>query len=147
MTTLHKEPAGIVAYSKVRPKYPQVMQSTTNQRRRRILDESSVKKHFEVAEAMASDACGFLAVSLKRDATLETAEREMTFLGWSVMIDPPRPEAQAAIRSCEEAGIKVVMITGDHVSTAKAVARELGLFQNWLCSKRSGIETISDGSV
>ena len=51
----------------------------------------------------------------------------MTFLGLAGMIDPPRPEAKAAIRECEQAGIKVIMITGDHPLTAKAVADELGL--------------------
>jgi Ca2+-transporting ATPase len=51
----------------------------------------------------------------------------MTFLGLVGMIDPPRPEAQAAIATCREAGIRPVMITGDHPVTAQAVARELGL--------------------
>ncbi|MCI0580984.1 MAG: HAD-IC family P-type ATPase, partial [Chloroflexi bacterium] len=62
--------------------------------------------------------------------TLETAEHDMTFLGLVGMIDPPRPEAKAAIQTCEQAGIKVVMITGDHPLTAQAVARELGLLKN-----------------
>ena len=51
----------------------------------------------------------------------------MTLLGLAGMIDPPRREAKAAVRECEEAGIKVIMITGDHPLTAKAVAEELGL--------------------
>ncbi len=46
------------------------------------------------------------------------------------MIDPPRPEAKAAIAVCAEAGIRPVMITGDHPVTAQAVARELGLLRN-----------------
>ena len=54
----------------------------------------------------------------------------MTFLGLAGMIDPPRPEAKAAIAVCAEAGIRPVMITGDHPVTAQAVARELGLLQN-----------------
>ena len=53
----------------------------------------------------------------------------MTFLGLLGMIDPPRPEARAAIQTCELAGIKPVMITGDHPLTAEAVARELGLLE------------------
>jgi Ca2+-transporting ATPase len=53
----------------------------------------------------------------------------MTFLGLVGMIDPPRPEAKAAILICEQAGIKPVMITGDHPLTAQAVARELGLLK------------------
>ena len=54
-------------------------------------------------------------------------ESNLTFLGLQGMADPPRPEAKAAIRTCESAGIRVVMITGDHPVTALAVARELGL--------------------
>jgi len=51
----------------------------------------------------------------------------MTFLGLQGMIDPPRPEAVAAIRACQNAGIRVKMITGDHVITATAIARQIGL--------------------
>ena len=57
----------------------------------------------------------------------------MTFLGLVGMIDPPRPEAQAAIQKCEHAGIRVVMITGDHPLTAQAVACELA------CSRQDGL--------
>jgi Ca2+-transporting ATPase len=71
-----------------------------------------------------------LAIAHKRETTLQDAEREMTFLGLVGMIDPPRPEAQAAVAKCNEAGIKVVMITGDHPLTARAVASELGILKN-----------------
>lgn len=53
----------------------------------------------------------------------------MTFLGLAGMIDPPRPEAKPAIETCERAGIKPVMITGDHPVTVCAVARDLGLLK------------------
>ncbi len=61
---------------------------------------------------------------------LKTAQTGMTFLGLAGMIDPPRPEAKSAIAICEQAGIRPVMITGDHPVTAQAVARELGLLRN-----------------
>ena len=51
----------------------------------------------------------------------------LTFLGLQGMIDPPRPEAIAAVRACQRAGIQVKMITGDHAGTAGAIAREIGL--------------------
>ncbi len=54
----------------------------------------------------------------------------MTFLGLAGMIDPPRLEAKAAIAVCAEAGIRPVMITGDHPVTAQAVARELGMLRS-----------------
>lgn len=52
---------------------------------------------------------------------------ELTFLGVQGMIDPPRPEAMRAVRSCHEAGVKVKMITGDHLITARAIARQIGI--------------------
>ncbi|SEO23316.1 Ca2+-transporting ATPase [Halogranum amylolyticum] len=60
------------------------------------------------------------------DADADDVEREMVFLGLQGMIDPPRPEVEAAIADCRGAGIGVVMATGDNVETAKAVGRQLG---------------------
>jgi magnesium-transporting ATPase (P-type) len=76
---------------------------------------------------VAGEALRVLAIARRSDATLEIAEREMTFLGLVGVIDPPRPEAKRAVRTCVEAGIKPVMITGDHPVTGQAVARELGM--------------------
>jgi P-type Ca2+ transporter type 2C len=76
---------------------------------------------------MASEALRVLAVACKPGATVQSAESEMTFLGLVGMIDPPRPEAAEAVQVCRQAGIKPVMITGDHPLTAQAVASELGL--------------------
>jgi Ca2+-transporting ATPase len=56
-------------------------------------------------------------------------ERELVFVGLAGMYDPPRPEAREAVRRCHNAGIRVVMITGDHPHTALAIARELGIAQ------------------
>jgi Ca2+-transporting ATPase len=79
---------------------------------------------------MASEALRVLAVAQKPDATLESAEKEMVFLGLVGMIDPPRLEAKGAVQVCKEAGIKPVMITGDHPLTAQAIARELGILRD-----------------
>lgn len=57
----------------------------------------------------------------------QEAEKNLTFIGVQGMIDPPRPEVKAAVKECNAAGIKTVMITGDHVITAKAIAAELGI--------------------
>ncbi len=59
--------------------------------------------------------------------TAEAVEHDLVFVGLSGMYDPPRPEAKAAVATCRAAGIRVVMITGDHPQTATAIARELGL--------------------
>jgi Ca2+-transporting ATPase len=82
------------------------------------------------AQSLAGEALRVLGVASKPDGTPETAEHGMTFLGLAGMIDPPRPEAKAAIALCADAGIRPVMITGDHPVTAQAVARELGLLVN-----------------
>ena len=57
----------------------------------------------------------------------EKVERDLVFVGCTGMYDPPRPEARAAVATCHSAGIRVVMITGDHAETAMAIARELGI--------------------
>ena len=59
---------------------------------------------------------------------IDTTEKELTFVGLVAMIDPPREEVRQAIKECMSAGIKTVMITGDHKNTAAAIARQLGFF-------------------
>ena len=93
---------------------------------------------------MASEALRVLAVAYKPEATAENAEREMTFLGLIGMIDPPRPEAKAAIATCRQAGIKPVMITGDHPVTALAIARELGLLKSGRVVTGAELEAMND---
>ena len=82
------------------------------------------------AQDMAGQALRVLGVATKTDATPVNAGQAMTFLGLVGMIDPPRAEAKAAIVVSTEAGIRPVMITGDHPLTAQAVAQELGLLRN-----------------
>jgi Ca2+-transporting ATPase len=60
----------------------------------------------------------------------ETVERDMCFVGLSAMIDPVRPEVKPAIDECRSAGIRPIMITGDHRDTAIAIAMQLGIIEN-----------------
>jgi Ca2+-transporting ATPase len=64
---------------------------------------------------------------IPRDVPLEGLERNLVFLGMVGMMDPPRPEVFEALDKCRRAGIRVVMITGDHAATARAIARELDI--------------------
>ncbi len=95
----------------------------------------NIEKAKEITEAMSRDALRVLAVAYKEidevpeNPTPELLECDLTFMGLVGMIDPPRPEARDAVKLCKKAGIKVVMITGDHVVTATAIAKELGIFE------------------
>src|SRR5262245_21207434 len=145
MTTLHETPDGITAYAKGAPEV--IVQSCARlltERGEEPLDDARRAEVLEVAQRMAGEALRVLAVAYKRDAALEDAEQGMTLLGLVGMIDPPRPEAQAAVRECEEAGIKVIMITGDHPLTAKAVADELGLSKTGQVVTGAELEAMSD---
>jgi Ca2+-transporting ATPase len=130
MTTLHATPEGAIAYSKGAPEI--MLDSCASQWTEEGATPLTPNARAEIlyaAQEMAGEALRVLVVAFKRDASIETAESNMTFLGLVGMIDPPRPEARAAIKECFDAGIKVVMITGDHPRTAQAVARELGLLK------------------
>ncbi|MEW6240693.1 MAG: cation-translocating P-type ATPase [Chloroflexota bacterium] len=147
MTTLHKADGRVVAYSKGAPEI--IIESCTRQMTAEgetALDAAGKARILRVAQDMAGDALRVLAVSTRADADIENAEREMTFLGLLGMIDPPRPEAGEAIQTCERAGIKVVMITGDHPLTAQAVARELNLLKTGRVVTGSQLEAMSDAA-
>ncbi|MFC4320240.1 calcium-translocating P-type ATPase, SERCA-type [Litchfieldia salsa] len=92
--------------------------------------KSNVK---EAIEKLASGALRTIAVAFKplpenkQIGSEFEVEKDLTFIGLQGMIDPPRPEVKLAVKECKDAGIKTVMITGDHVITAKAIATQLGI--------------------
>jgi Ca2+-transporting ATPase len=148
MTTLHAGPDGAIAFSKGAPET--IIGSCAHalgESGPAALGEAGRQKILEAARAMAADALRVLAVAAKPAAALETAEQEMTFLGLVGMIDPPRPEARSAIETCERAGVKVVMITGDHPITAQAVARELGILRNGRAVTGAELEAMDDAAL
>lgn len=89
----------------------------------------------KITEEMSANALRVLAIGCKEidtvpeNLTSEELENGLTLMGLVGMIDPPRPEAKVAVATCRKAGIKPVMITGDHVVTASAIAKELGILQ------------------
>lgn len=128
MTTLHRGPEGTVAYSKGAPEVIfdgcARLATATGEL---PLDHARKETMIEASREMAAQALRVLAVAVKKNAELSSADQEMTLLGLAGMIDPPRLEAKKAVGTCQQAGIKVIMITGDHPLTARAVARELGI--------------------
>ena len=94
-----------------------------------------LEKAKQITEDMSRDALRVLAIAYKEidtvpeNPTSDDLENGLTFMGLVGMIDPPRPEAKEAVAVCRRAGIKPVMITGDHVVTASAIAKELGILQ------------------
>ncbi len=145
MTTLHETQGGSVAYSKGAPEF--ILDSCTHQLTEGGEEELTKAQRASVLHAaheMAGEALRVLAVARKKGAALADAESGMTFLGLVGMIDPPRSEARAAVEECKEAGIKVVMITGDHPLTARAVALELGILGQGRLLSGAELELMDD---
>ena len=148
MTTLHAGPGGVVAYAKGAPEIildscGELLSGTGEV----PLDTGGRMALLEASHRMAGEGLRVLAVASRRGATMENAELGMTFLGLVGMLDPPRPEAEAAIRTCEQAGIKPVMITGDHPLTAQAVAIELGLLKTGRVVTGAELEAMSEAEL
>ena len=100
-----------------------------------ICTTGDMKKAQELVDSMSSNALRVLAVGYKEidsvpeNPTIKELESNLTFMGLVGMIDPPRPEVRDAVAVCRKAGIKPVMITGDHVVTASAIAKDLGIME------------------
>lgn len=109
-------------------------------------------KAFWLAEidALGGEGLRVLAAAAKdvdsdhEDLKLNDLDKEMMFLGLIGIIDPPRPEAIAAIKACHQAGIRVKMITGDHAGTAMAIGREMGIGDGQHATTGAEIETATD---
>jgi P-type Ca2+ transporter type 2C len=145
MTTLHEGPDGTLACSKGAP---EILLETCSRHLtaegEKPLDERSREAILEAAHQMASEALRVLGIAEKRGAVRADAEKDMTFLGLVGMIDPPRPEAKLAIETCQLAGIRAVMITGDHPLTARAVATELGMLRGGKVVTGADLNATSD---
>jgi Ca2+-transporting ATPase len=95
-----------------------------------------IEKARIITDQMSADALRVLAVAIKEidivpeEPTSEELENGLTFIGLIGMIDPPRPEAKDAVAISQKAGIRTVMITGDHVVTAAAIAKQLGIYKD-----------------
>ncbi len=115
------------------------------------LTDAFLQQIRELNEKMANNALRVLAMAYKdisgSNESIDTndLENNLIFIGLVGMIDPARPEAVAAVAKCHTAGIRTVMITGDHKSTAMAIAREIGIFKEGdLSITGTELEKISD---
>ncbi len=149
MTTFHDSSRGKIAYSKGAPEMMLDASSFVLKNGQETpLTEGDKQEILQSATQMAGDALRVLGLAYKRvpgDLTCkEDYEKEMVFAGLAGMIDPPREEAKGAIKLCQKAGIRSVMITGDHKITATAVARELGILKDGKAITGAEFDKISD---
>ncbi len=137
MSTVHNSKSGVIQFTKGAP--DEILKKCTCA----DINGEVVEMTDEIREQIASEntrmgnkALRVFAVAYKTydsapaDYTSEALEYDMTFIGLTGMIDPVRPEVKDAIVECRGAGIKPIMITGDHINTAKAIARELGILSD-----------------
>ena len=138
MTTLHKDEENnrIIQYTKGAP--DEVLKRCTKiYRDGKLVDISEedraaiLKANKEMADKALRVLMAAMAVhqEMPTDISVEGLEHDLCFLGLTGMIDPVRPEVKAAIEECNQAGITPVMITGDHIDTASAIGRELGILR------------------
>jgi Ca2+-transporting ATPase len=142
MTTIHKINGKYLAITKGAPdvlikKCTHINQETSiDNFRQSGLSNSQTQTIQNENLKMAQKALRVLGVAYKYLENLpakldqEVIENNMTFVGLIGMIDPPRPGVKEAINTCRKAGIKTVMITGDHIATAKSIAKELNILKN-----------------
>lgn len=153
MSTLHWSEGKLIAFTKGAPEsvLPLCASSLihgeavpmTPDERARILSQS---------RALAEQAYRVLAVAMREVAhqpehiEVETIEKDLTFLGLVAMMDPPHREVPEAVAKCRRAGVRVIMITGDHPLTALAIARKIGLVPEQAATRLSGFVPLIEGA-
>ncbi len=134
MSTLHSENGTILQFTKGAP--DEILKRSTHiltQNGVREITDADRTKILENNKSMADGALRVLACGMREytqipsDLNPDKIEKELTFIGMYGMIDPVRPEVKVAVEKCKSAGIRAVMITGDHIDTAVAIAKDLGI--------------------
>lgn len=150
MTTLHEIDNQYVAFTKgaadeILPLCSQIMINNNV----RPITEHDQKQIMQLTKSMSADALRVLGFATKVVKNIPDAgtdlENNLTFIGVSGMIDPPREEVAESIQTCRDAGIRTIMITGDHKITALAIAKKLNIYQNGdLAISGSELDQMSD---
>jgi Ca2+-transporting ATPase len=148
MTTLHGPPSRLVAYSKGAAEDVIAGCSRLHGAGGEAALTAADRDWFREAEQrMAANGLRVLAIAIKNGASVSDAESDMTLVGLAGMLDPPRPEARDAVATCAHAGIRAVMITGDHPLTARTVARELGMLTDQRVVTGQELNAMSDEAL
>jgi len=150
MSTIHSSSSGYYLFIKGAPEI--ILERTSyieeNGEMRRFTD-TDLKYWTKKLNEMTSNALRVLALAYRPLDEVsddgEDLEQDLVFVGFVGMMDPPRKEAAEAIEICKKAGIKVVMITGDHKDTAVAIAKELNLMEDGEAITGEELDKLSDG--
>lgn len=141
MTTIHRHQNHILVFSKGAGEV--ILEKSR-------LDYEMKQKLLNQLHNMAGEGLRTLAFAYKEtplNLPKEEIERDLEFVGLVGMIDPPRQEVKEAVRICEKAGIKSIMITGDHLLTAKAVAKEIGILDKGLALTGDELDKLTDSEL
>lgn len=148
MSTMHRKGRDLVMYTKGAP--DEVLKRCTavwSDGRRQPMTETYRREIQNAVENLSSKALRVLAIAKKSEDRF-LREENLTFIGLVGMMDPPRPEAAQAVRRFKEASVSTVMITGDHVDTAFAIAKELGIAETAEeCMTGEELQKLTDGEL
>jgi len=153
MTTIHKNTKNgkIYVFTKGAPEIIlELSKYIENEGKTEIISEKTKEDILKNINEMTNSALRVLGLAYKKIPDeegiedYETVENDLIFVGLVGMMDPPREEAKKAVTSCKNAGIKVVMITGDHRDTAAAIGKEIGILTNGKILTGPELDDISD---
>lgn len=150
MTTIHQTDKEIIAFSKGAP---EIILSLCGyiQKQGKVLKihEDDVDRVLKMNRLFADDALRVLAVACKMGPFIGDVEDDLIFVGLVGMMDPPRAEAEEAVKQCEHAGIRTIMITGDNEHTASSIGKKIGLVKEKPILSMTGeaVDKLSDGEL
>ena len=132
MTTCHKNNSGYLVISKGAPDVLIKLCNRFYKKSGSVPFDNKLKNAvLNKNSFFADNSLRVIAVAFKEGNSTKITEDNFTFLGLIGLLDPPRPEVKDAVKSCKSAGINVVMITGDHLNTAKSIGKKIGILEDY----------------